>query len=85
MSNIILRQRWNEVIVLDRPEEYVSPRECARLLSVTVRTVYKLVYDGRLPGAVRTGRSIRIPQTAVSKLPSCSNSVRATAAGADDV
>ena len=39
--------------------------EAARLLRVNRKTLYDAVRDGRVPGVIRLGRSIRIGRTAL--------------------
>jgi excisionase family DNA binding protein len=52
----------------NRPERLlVSIPDTARLLSIGVSTVWKLVKEGKLP-TVRIGRSRRIPHEALVRL-----------------
>jgi excisionase family DNA binding protein len=47
-----------------RPVRFLTAKEVARHLRVSPMTVYREINDGRL-GAVRVGRSIRIPTRAL--------------------
>ena len=42
------------------PDRLLYPKTVAEMLNVSVRTVYRMVKDGRL-SAIRIGRLIRIP------------------------
>ncbi len=48
---------------------YLSVREVAGRLGVTTRSVYAMLWDGRLKGAVRIGRGVRVPADALNGLP----------------
>ena len=48
---------------------YLSVREVADRLGVTTRSVYTMLWDGRLEGAVRVGRNVRVPVEALETLP----------------
>lgn len=48
---------------------YRSVREAAAWLGVTERTIYRKLWSGELPGAIRVGRAIRIPEAALESLP----------------
>lgn len=50
-------------------ERYRSVREAAARLGVTERTIYRKLWSGELPGAIRVGRAIRIPEAALDSLP----------------
>jgi excisionase family DNA binding protein len=47
---------------------YLKVREIVAQLRITKMTVHRMVHDGRLPGAIRVGRSIRVPEASVSAL-----------------
>lgn len=51
------------------PQSYLTVREAADRLSVTERTIYELLWGGRIDGAIRVGRAIRIPDSALDQLP----------------
>lgn len=60
--------------VFEAPAEPLGPLpvfltvlEVAGMLRVSKTTVYRLHLDGDLPGTVRIGRSVRIPETAVHR------------------
>lgn len=57
-------------------ERYHSVREASALLGVTERTIYRKLWSGELPGAIRVGRAIRIPEAALDSLPQYSPPVR---------
>jgi excisionase family DNA binding protein len=48
---------------------YLSVREVADCFGITTRSVYAMLWDGRLQGAVRIGRNIRVPAEALETLP----------------
>ncbi|GGS88356.1 transcriptional regulator [Nonomuraea spiralis] len=48
-----------------REEEFLKIGEIAARLRVSKMTVYRLIHDGELQGAVRVGRSFRVPSRAV--------------------
>ena len=50
-------------------ERYRSVREAAAWLGVTERTIYRKLWNGELPGSIRVGRAIRIPEAALQSLP----------------
>ena len=54
---------------MKRDTTYLSVREVAERLDVTTRSVYAMLWDGRLKGAIRIGRSVRIPASALDGLP----------------
>lgn len=45
-------------------EQYLTPKEVARRLSVSDKTVYRLTQSGKLP-CIHIGRSVRIAESAV--------------------
>lgn len=47
---------------------YLSVKETARALSCSVQTIRGMIHAGRLP-AVRVGRVLRVPASAVSDYP----------------
>ena len=59
-------------------ERYLSVREAAALLGVTERTIYRKLWSWELPGAIRVGRAIRIPEAALDSLPQYQPPVRQT-------
>ena len=50
-------------------ERHLSVTEAARTLGVHPQTVYSLIWGGRLPGVIRVGRAIRIPESALDLFP----------------
>ena len=48
-------------------EQLFTVNEVAWIVGVTRMTVYRMVHSGQLP-AVRIGRSVRIPQSSVTRL-----------------
>lgn len=50
-------------------ERHLSVTEAARTLGVHPQTVYQLIWGGRLPGVIRVGRAIRIPESALGSFP----------------
>jgi excisionase family DNA binding protein len=50
-------------------EQYMSVGEAARVLEMHPQTIYRMVWDGKLTGVIRLGRSIRIPAAALRDLP----------------
>lgn len=42
-------------------KQWLSVAECARELGVSTRTIYEQLWEQRVPGAKRVGRSWRIP------------------------
>lgn len=50
-------------------ERYRSVREAAARLGVTERTIYRKLWSGEFPGAIRVGRVVRIPEAALDSLP----------------
>lgn len=47
-------------VTVKAPPRVLSPEAVADLLDVSLRTVYRLLQDGKLPG-VRIGRLWRVP------------------------
>ena len=46
-------------------ENYLTVAEIAARLRVAKMTVYRFAHSGELPGAIRVGRSIRVPEASV--------------------
>jgi excisionase family DNA binding protein len=57
-------QRKSDLLTGDR---LLTAQEVATILSVSVRTIRRLIADGTLP-AVRIGRTVRISHDAVAQL-----------------
>lgn len=70
-SNPTISQTENvREATLDRPaareaDPLLKVAEIATRLRVAKMTVYRLFHAGQLPGAIRVGRSIRVPSSAV--------------------
>lgn len=50
------------------PKKFFRPDEVAGLLSLSRRTVYRMIRDGRLPGVKWGGGPWRIPQDSLRDL-----------------
>ena len=53
-------------------QQFVSVSEAARSLNVHNMTIYRMLRRGEIPGAIRLGRSIRIPEHWLKDFPSYS-------------
>jgi excisionase family DNA binding protein len=66
----------------DEAPEYLTTREAAALLGVSVRTLEALRAEGRGPSFVRCGRAVRYPRAAIaSAVQSPSSAASATPSG----
>ena len=43
-------------------QEYVSVSAAARSLNVCNETIYRMLRRGEIPGAIRVGKSVRLPR-----------------------
>jgi excisionase family DNA binding protein len=48
-------------------ESYITCKEFAAMLRVTPVTVYRIVHSGQIEGAIRVGKSLRIPASGAAK------------------
>lgn len=52
---------------LEAYERCYRPTEVARLLDVSLSTIYRMLGDGRLRG-IRLGRTVRVPESAIREV-----------------
>jgi excisionase family DNA binding protein len=64
--------------------EYLSVQQTALRLGVSARTVYEMLGDGRIQGALRIGRRVRVPDSALDSLPAYVSPRHAKLAMVDD-
>lgn len=50
-------------------ERYVSVRRAAETLGLSEQTIRRMLVSGRLAGTIRVGRAVRIPVSALERMP----------------
>jgi excisionase family DNA binding protein len=50
-------------------ERYMSVSDAAKTLGVHPQTIYRMLWGEQIPGVIRVGRAIRIPESALELFP----------------
>jgi excisionase family DNA binding protein len=58
---------WRFVMLENIKKEYLSPREVAQVLSVSRRTIYSWISQGKMP-SVKVGSQVRISRTVLETM-----------------
>lgn len=61
--------------------QLLDPKEAGSRLGFSERTIAKMAREGRLPGAIKVGRSWRIPEDQLRPKPVRADSIRSVATG----